>query len=151
MSENNKTLRVEAGQHIPFDGRVVAGCALVDESACSGVSTPVWVDSASGSHEVYKDGYIVSGWLEIEPTKVVPPPAPVPEKKPEPAASADRDATPQAVSRKVHPAIIILVALVAATICSLVATQFTDSDRLVAAIGCLTFVATALEGRRALS
>lgn len=57
---------VSAGDIIPFDGTIIDGVALVDESAETGVSKPVLLDNAEGRNNALANTLIVDGWLKIE-------------------------------------------------------------------------------------
>ncbi len=56
---------VNEGDRIPFDGVIVDGCALVDESAYTGVSKPVLLDNTPGKNNAIAGTLIVDGWLEV--------------------------------------------------------------------------------------
>jgi K+-transporting ATPase ATPase B chain len=60
-----RTIVVNKGDVIPFDGQVIEGFALVDEAAISGVSTPAMIDSEQGRNQVIEGGVIVEGSLTI--------------------------------------------------------------------------------------
>jgi hypothetical protein len=143
MSVNKQPITINEGQVIPCNGKVLDGCALVDESACCGVSAPVWVDSARGSHEVYKAGLIVNGWLVIEPQDETP----APPVEPEPVLATTQPpakvvaASPAPIG-KAHVIGSFFVALVAALACAWVATQFTHSDPIIVSSGVGGFLAT---------
>lgn len=55
-----------AGDRIPFDGKVVDGFAIVDESAETGFSSPVMREAVSGRDEVMAGSLLCDGWLKIE-------------------------------------------------------------------------------------
>lgn len=57
---------VTAGDIIPFDGTIIDGVALVDESAETGVSKPVLLDATEGRNNALANTLIVDGWLKIE-------------------------------------------------------------------------------------
>lgn len=54
---------VYEGEHIPFDGIVCEGLALVDESAETGVSTSQLKEKGN---EVLAGSLLMQGWLKIE-------------------------------------------------------------------------------------
>lgn len=54
---------VNEGEHIPFDGIVCEGLALVDESAETGVSTSQLKEKGN---EVQAGSLVMQGWLKIE-------------------------------------------------------------------------------------
>lgn len=63
----SSAVTVAAGERIPFDGEVVDGFALVDESAFTGVSSPVIIEPAPGRNTVIADTLVVDGKLTIRP------------------------------------------------------------------------------------
>lgn len=65
MSNKKITSIVHQGDRIPFDGIIVDGCATVDESAETGVSTPALLDNTPGRNNAIAGTLIVDGWLEI--------------------------------------------------------------------------------------
>lgn len=54
---------VNEGEHIPFEGKVLEGLALVDESAETGVSTPQLKEV---EQKVVAGSLVMQGWLKIE-------------------------------------------------------------------------------------
>lgn len=65
MKSKKITSIVNEGDRIPFDGVIVDGCALVDESAYTGVSKPVLLDNTPGQNNAIAGTLIVDGWLEV--------------------------------------------------------------------------------------
>lgn len=64
--QNRKiTSIVHKGDRIPFDGEIVDGCALVDESAETGVSKPTLLDNTPGRNNVLAGSLIVDGWIVV--------------------------------------------------------------------------------------
>ncbi|AXW86451.1 potassium-transporting ATPase subunit B [Lonsdalea britannica] len=59
-------VRVEAGDIIPCDGEVLAGCASVDESAITGESAPVIREAGGDFASVTGGTRILSDWLVIQ-------------------------------------------------------------------------------------
>ncbi|HEU5441650.1 MAG TPA: potassium-transporting ATPase subunit KdpB [Ktedonobacterales bacterium] len=59
---------VEAGDHIPGDGEVVAGVASVDESAITGESAPVIRESGGDRSAVTGGTRVLSDWLVVRVT-----------------------------------------------------------------------------------
>lgn len=67
MSHSSSSIAVVSkDQLIPFDGVVIEGFAVVDESAIAGVSTPVIIDAENGRNQVYTGGLIVDGSISIK-------------------------------------------------------------------------------------
>ena len=66
MNPNSIIAIVNVGDRIPFDGRVIDGLAVVDESAETGVSTPALLDSSEGRNKALAGTLVVEGWLKIE-------------------------------------------------------------------------------------
>ena len=66
MKCKSQTVVVKKDERIPFDGKIVDGMALVDESAQTGVSSPVLLYPECSRPEVIADTRIVDGWLKIE-------------------------------------------------------------------------------------
>jgi potassium-transporting ATPase ATP-binding subunit len=60
---------IEAGGVIPADGKVIEGCALVDESAITGESAPVLRESAGDRAAVTGGTRVMSARLVIELTR----------------------------------------------------------------------------------
>jgi Cd2+/Zn2+-exporting ATPase len=54
---------VNHGENIPFDGKILEGFAIVDESAQTGVSTPARLEAPA---DVIAGTVLVEGWLKIE-------------------------------------------------------------------------------------
>lgn len=67
ISETSKqeVVTVTAGQLIPFDGKIIEGVALVDESALVGVSTPALLSDEQGRNNVIEGTQVVEGTLKI--------------------------------------------------------------------------------------
>ncbi|MEW6037008.1 MAG: cation-transporting ATPase [Pseudomonadota bacterium] len=63
MLEAGNRIRVEAGEHLPADGRIVAGAALVDESRIRGPGGPV--RKAAGD-PAFAGTTVHVGWLGVE-------------------------------------------------------------------------------------
>ncbi len=62
---NAQVITVKQGELIPCDGVVIEGFAMVDESAMTGVSTPVMIEAVSGRNQVLADTLVVEGTLKI--------------------------------------------------------------------------------------
>lgn len=65
MSTSKITSIVHEGDRIPFDGVIVDGVALVDESAYTGVSKPVLLDNTPGRNNAIAGALVVEGWIEV--------------------------------------------------------------------------------------
>ncbi|MEB6268385.1 K(+)-transporting ATPase subunit B [Staphylococcus epidermidis] len=61
-------VRVETGEQIPNDGKVIKGLATVDESAITGESAPVIKESGGDFDNVIGGTSVASDWLEVEIT-----------------------------------------------------------------------------------
>ncbi|ARJ50861.1 K(+)-transporting ATPase subunit B [Staphylococcus lutrae] len=61
-------VRVETGEQIPNDGKVIKGLATVDESAITGESAPVIKESGGDFNHVIGGTSVASDWLEVEIT-----------------------------------------------------------------------------------
>lgn len=61
-------VRVETGEQIPNDGKVIKGLATVDESAITGESVPVIKESGGDFDNVIGGTSVASDWLEVEIT-----------------------------------------------------------------------------------
>src|SRR5262245_5677 len=59
---------VEAGDQVPGDGEVIAGCASVDESAITGESAPVIRESGGDKSSVTGGTRVLSDWLIVRIT-----------------------------------------------------------------------------------
>lgn len=59
---------VEAGDHIPGDGKVIDGIASVDESAVTGESAPVIRDTSETLCDVIGGTRVLSDWIKVEIT-----------------------------------------------------------------------------------
>src|SRR5262245_7412912 len=59
---------VEAGDFIPADGEVIAGCASVDESVVTGESAPVIRESGGDRSAVTGGTRVLSDWLLVKVT-----------------------------------------------------------------------------------
>jgi K+-transporting ATPase ATPase B chain len=57
---------VAEGETIPFDGKILEGVALVDESALVGVSTPALLSDETGRNNVIAGTLVVEGTLKIQ-------------------------------------------------------------------------------------
>ncbi len=62
---NQEVVTVTAGQLIPFDGKIIEGVALVDESALVGVSTPALLSDEQGRNNVIEGTQVIDGTLKI--------------------------------------------------------------------------------------
>jgi K+-transporting ATPase ATPase B chain len=66
--QRGKIVLVEAGQIIPGDGEIMEGAALVDESAVTGQTDPVFCE-AGGRHSVVLAGsQVISGRILVRLT-----------------------------------------------------------------------------------
>lgn len=65
MKTSKITSIVHEGDRIPFDGIIVDGVALVDESAYTGVSKPVLLDNTPGRNNAMAGALVVDGWIEV--------------------------------------------------------------------------------------
>lgn len=65
MKKKKITSIVNEGDRIRFDGVIVDGCALVDESSYTGVSKPVLLDNTPGKNIAIARTQIVDGWFEM--------------------------------------------------------------------------------------
>jgi hypothetical protein len=66
MRQKSIIVIVRKGDRIPFDGKVLEGLALVDESAQVGVSAPAMLEAVEGRNQAIAGTLIVDGWLKIE-------------------------------------------------------------------------------------
>lgn len=57
---------VNAGEHIPADGDVIAGVAMVDESAVTGESAPVLREAGGDRSAVTGGTRVISDWLAVK-------------------------------------------------------------------------------------
>lgn len=57
------TAVVNHGESVPFDGKILEGFAIVDESAQTGVSEPARLEAPAA---VIAGTVVVEGWLKIE-------------------------------------------------------------------------------------
>jgi len=64
LKENDRCL-VEAGDLIPIDGEIIAGVAIIDESAITGESAPVIKECGGEKSAVIGGTSILSGWIVI--------------------------------------------------------------------------------------
>ena len=65
-SKGREIVTVKAGDTIPFDGKILEGAALVDESAQVGVSTPALLSDEEGRNNVLSGALVVEGTLKIQ-------------------------------------------------------------------------------------
>ena len=65
-TQAQRTIVLHKGDVVPCDGRIVAGLAMVDEAAVSGVSTPAMLEANSDRDTVIAGGVILEGELSIE-------------------------------------------------------------------------------------
>ncbi len=101
---------VNEGDRIPFDGKVIDGLAVVDESAETGVSTPALLDSTEGRNNAVAGTLVLEGWLKIHSSPNA--------RMRKPSSQPDRDCGGQPARRATNSLLkvilILLVALVAA-------------------------------------
>jgi hypothetical protein len=142
MSKQSATIVVNKGEVIPFDGIVVDGTALVDESAVAGVSKPALIDSEDGRNQVITGGLIVDGWLKVEGTTQPPQPPPseptqqapktsTSRKSCETECSCDRQNKPDPVLRWIY----LLTLIIATTgICAVLGYALSSHSWVVTAV-----------------
>jgi high-affinity K+ transport system ATPase subunit B len=65
-SKGSEIVTVKAGDIIPFDGKILEGVAMVDESAQVGVSTPALLSDEEGRNNVLNGSLVVEGTLKIQ-------------------------------------------------------------------------------------
>jgi potassium-transporting ATPase ATP-binding subunit len=66
MPDHGDVVVVEAGGIIPWDGTVIEGVAMVDESAVTGESDPVTRESGGDRSAVIGGTSVLSGRIVIE-------------------------------------------------------------------------------------
>jgi high-affinity K+ transport system ATPase subunit B len=66
-NQSQTLVTVKSGELIPCAGTIVAGTALVDESAMTGVSTPALLSPEKGHNEVMAETLVVDGEITIRP------------------------------------------------------------------------------------
>jgi potassium-transporting ATPase ATP-binding subunit len=64
--KKDEIVTVTEGDIIPFDGKILEGVALVDESALVGVSTPALLSDEDGRNNVLGGTLVVEGTLKIQ-------------------------------------------------------------------------------------
>jgi P-type E1-E2 ATPase len=65
-AKRGEVVTVAEGETIPFDGKILEGVALVDESALVGVSTPALLSDETGRNNVIAGTLVVEGTLKIQ-------------------------------------------------------------------------------------